>query len=73
MSPNSSPDNSPVLLKVKQAAERLYVSRSTAYNMVKSGEIKSVLIRRMIRIPETALNEYLANKLAAASPLATTE
>ena len=54
---------SPVFLTVEQVAKRLYVSRSTAYNMVNSGEIPSVRFGRLIRVSASALEQYLSNKL----------
>jgi excisionase family DNA binding protein len=52
-----------VFLTVEQVAKRLYVGCSTAYNMVNSGEIPSVLFGRLIRVPASALEQYLSNKL----------
>ena len=54
---------SPVFLTVEQVAKRLYVGRSTAYNMVNSGEIPAVRFGRLIRVPVSALDQYLSNKL----------
>ena len=50
-------------LTVEQVAKRLYVGRSTAYNMVNSGEIPCVHFGRLIRVPADALEQYLSNKL----------
>lgn len=54
---------SPAFLTVEQVAKRLYVGRSTAYNMVNSGEIKCVHFGRLIRVPVSSLEEYLSSKL----------
>lgn len=54
---------SPVFLTVEQVAKRLYVGRSTAYNMVNSGEIPAIRFGRLIRVPVSALDQYLSNKL----------
>lgn len=53
----------PAFLTVEQVAKRLYVGRSTAYNMVNSGEIPSIRFGRLIRVPVSALDQYLSNKL----------
>ena len=53
----------PVFLTVEQVAKRLYVGRSTAYNMVNSGEIPSIRFGRLIRVPVSALDQYLSSKL----------
>ncbi len=50
-------------LTVEQVAKRLYVGRSTAYNMVNSGEIPCVHFGRLIRVPADALEQYISNKL----------
>ena len=57
------PALSPVFLTVEQVAQRLYVGRSTAYNMVNAGEISSVRFGRLIRVPASALEQYLSSKL----------
>jgi len=62
------PTPSPVFLTVEQVAQRLYVGRSTAYNMVNAGEISSVRFGRLIRVPATALEQYLSSKLQPACP-----
>jgi excisionase family DNA binding protein len=63
---NSVP--SPAFLTVDQVAQRLYVGRSTAYNMINAGEIPSIRFGRLIRIPLSALDAYLSNKLQANLP-----
>ncbi len=50
-------------LTVDQVAKRLNVGRSTAYNMIKSGQIKSFHFGRLIRVSENDLNEYLSSKM----------
>ena len=57
------PAPSPVFLTVEQVAQRLYVGRSTAYNMVNAGEISSIRFGRLIRVPASALEQYLSSKL----------
>jgi excisionase family DNA binding protein len=59
----NNPAASTTFLTVEQVAKRLYVGRSTAYNMVNSGEIPCVRFGRLIRVPASALDQYLSNKL----------
>lgn len=47
-----------VLLTVEEAAERLGIGRTTAFALVKSGEIASVQIGRLRRVPADAIREY---------------
>jgi len=53
----------PDFLNVDQVAKRLYVGRSTAYNMVNSGEIPCIRFGRLIRVPVSALEQYISSKL----------
>ncbi len=55
--------DSPLLLTPEAAAERLSIGRTTMFELLASGEIKSVKIGRARRIPATALTEYV-NRLA---------
>jgi len=52
-------DQAPDVLTVEQAAEVLVVSRGTAYEAIRTGEIPSVRIGRCIRIPRHALERFL--------------
>ena len=51
---NSYPD----ILTVKQVGEMLNIGRNNAYELVRSGEIKSVTIGRQIRIPKDNVIAY---------------
>lgn len=54
-----TPDNLPVVLSVQQLADVLQIGRNSAYDLVKSGQICSIRIGRTIRIPQSALFDYL--------------
>jgi len=47
------------LLKAGDVAKRLNISRSLAYQLMKSGEITSVKIRKLIRTTESDLDDYI--------------
>lgn len=49
-----------VLLTVEEAAQRLGIGRTLMFKLVKTGEIASVTIGRLRRVPESALREYTA-------------
>ncbi|MGW2214375.1 helix-turn-helix domain-containing protein [Nonomuraea sp. NPDC001684] len=50
----------PELLTVPQAMAALQVSRWTLYNLIRSGELGSILVGvRCRRIPATALDDYI--------------
>ena len=50
----------PDLLTVKDIQEILHIGRSTAYSLLKSGEIKSIRIGSVYRIPKVKLQDYIA-------------
>ncbi len=47
------------MLTVKQVAERLSISKSLAYRMVRTGEIPSYRIANCRRVSEEELQKYL--------------
>ena len=47
-------------LSVQEAAKRPGVSRSTAWRMVQSGELRSVRAGKRVIVPVSATNDYLA-------------
>lgn len=53
------PDATPLVLTVEQAAKRLRIGRTLMYALIASGEVESVPIGRLRRIPVECLTEYL--------------
>ena len=49
----------PVTLPVEDLMPILGIGRNTAYELIRSGQIRSVRIGRQIRIPREALLEFL--------------
>ena len=49
--------------RVTEAARRLAISRSKAYEMIKSGALGSVRIGGSIRVPRQALEELIESGL----------
>ena len=47
------------LLTVPEAAKLLRIGRNLAYDLVARGEIPSVRLGRVIRVPRTALEQWL--------------
>ena len=61
------PKGEPVsrLLKIPAAAAELSISRSLLYEMLASGELRSVTVgTRGVRIPDTELDRFVAQRLA---------
>jgi len=59
-----------VLLTPEEAAERLGVGRTTVYALIKAGELDSVQIGRLRRIPVIAVQEYATRLIAQARHVA---
>lgn len=51
------------LNSMRQAAERIGVSYSTTKKMAATGEIRTVKIGRRRLVPESVLQQYIADKL----------
>lgn len=49
----------PLVLHVKDLPKILSVSHNTAYNLVRSGEIRSIRVGRNYLIPRDAVADYL--------------
>ena len=55
-------DDLPLALRVEDLMPILGISRNTAYELVRSGKIRSVRIGRQIRVPKSAISEFLSEK-----------
>ncbi|GAA4461036.1 helix-turn-helix domain-containing protein [Phytohabitans houttuyneae] len=52
-------DATPLVLTIEQAAQRLGIGRTLMYALVTSGEVESVTIGRLRRIPADCITEYV--------------
>ena len=59
MSIISGSENLPKVLNVKDLVEILSVSQNTAYNLVRSGQVRNIRIGRAYRISRAAVDEFL--------------
>ena len=50
----------PLVLKVEDLMPVLSIGRNTAYELVRSGQIRSIRVGRQIRVPKEAVVEYLS-------------
>jgi excisionase family DNA binding protein len=55
--PSESP---PVLLTIEEAARTLRISRTVVWQLIKSGELRSVKIGASRRVPVAAITDYTA-------------
>ena len=60
--PEGTGDRQPegLLLTVDEAAERLRLGRTLVYRLISSGELESVTVGRLRRVPAECLAEYVA-------------
>jgi excisionase family DNA binding protein len=56
-----------VLLTVEEAARALRIGRTTAFRLVADGQIDSIQIGHLRRIPVDALTRFVRDRRAAAS------
>lgn len=52
------------LLTVETLCQKLQVSENTAYQLLKTGQLKGFKVGRMWRIPQSSLDSYVVNQLA---------
>ena len=52
-------DELPLVLRVEDLMPILDIGRNTAYELVRSGRIRSVKVGRQIRVPRDAVVEFL--------------
>ncbi|MFF0136807.1 excisionase family DNA-binding protein [Streptomyces sp. NPDC005227] len=53
-------DSTLVLLTVEEAARRLRIGRTTCYQLIRSGELESIPIGSLRRVPADAPAQYVA-------------
>ena len=61
-----------LMLTAEQAAVALGIGRTTVYALIKSGELRSLLIGRLRRIPLDEVEAYTARLTAEQHPTTTT-
>lgn len=52
-------DNLPRTLRVEELMPILGVGRNTAYELVRSGQIRSIRVGRQLRVPKDAILDFL--------------
>ena len=50
-------------LTVQEVAELMRVSTMTVYRLIKAGDLPAVRVGRSFRVPEQAVNDYLASSM----------
>jgi excisionase family DNA binding protein len=54
------PEQPGLLLTVEEAARRLRIGRTLVYHLISTGELESVTVGRLRRVPAECLTEYVA-------------
>lgn len=49
-----------LLLTVEEAAKRLRIGRTSMYRLVSTGDVETVMVGRLRRVPPECLEEYVA-------------
>jgi excisionase family DNA binding protein len=57
-----------LLLTVEEAAQRLRLGRTLVYGLISSGELESVKVGRLRRVPAECLPEYVATLRRTTNP-----
>ena len=55
----TSLDDLPIAMRVEDLMPVLGIGRNTAYELVRSGKLRSIRVGRQLRVPKEALQEFL--------------
>lgn len=58
------------LLRINEVCERTSLSRTTIYELVNRGQLPTVHIGKALRIPERALDQWIAEQYRVGEPAA---
>jgi excisionase family DNA binding protein len=59
-------DDVRLLLRIPEAAQRLALGRSTVYELIAKGELPVVRVGAAVRVPASALSDWVARQVADA-------
>ena len=59
----NSIDELPLVLRVEDLIPILDIGRNTAYELVRSGKIRSIKVGRQIRVPRDAVVDFLQGRM----------
>jgi excisionase family DNA binding protein len=60
------PEVKRLLLRPREVADLIGVSRTTAYDLINAGQIPSIKINGLLRVPAAGLEQMIADRLAEA-------
>lgn len=59
-----------VLLTVEEAARRLQIGRTVCYRLISSGELESITVGHLRRVPADAVPEFVSRRRKSHRPAA---
>lgn len=65
--PSATGRQTRILLTVEEAAEQLSIGRTTMFALIKAGDITTVRVGRLRRVPATAVADYVDRLTSAAT------
>ncbi|MFJ3758914.1 excisionase family DNA-binding protein [Streptomyces sp. NPDC090080] len=63
-------DSTLVLLTVEEAARRLQIGRTVCYRLISSGELESITVGHLRRVPADAIPEFVSHLRKSHRPAA---
>jgi excisionase family DNA binding protein len=60
-----------VLLTVEEAARRLQIGRTVCYRLISSGELESITVGHLRRVPADAVPEFVTRRRKRQRPVTT--
>ena len=57
------------ILSLEELCEQLSIGKNAAYELLRSGKIKAFRIKRIWKIPQTSVNEYIQTAIKLKTPL----
>ncbi|WP_329367833.1 helix-turn-helix domain-containing protein [Streptomyces sp. NBC_01483] len=61
-------DNTLVLLTVEEAARRLRIGRTTCFALIRTGELESITVGHLRRVPVDAVPEFVTRRRKTQRP-----
>jgi excisionase family DNA binding protein len=55
------------LLRVNEVQERLKIGRTRTYELIQNGELQSLKVGSLRRVPESALQQFIEERMSSAS------
>ena len=58
-------DKEPIpILNLEELCEQLSIGKNAAYQLLKTGKIRAFRIKRVWKIPQTSINEYIQTSIS---------